>query len=159
MKRIISTMFFASLVVGQTHAVCLPAQTCAQVSSLVDVAFGEYDLVSPLQSIDNICAYVQDDDEINYTLTFEGSGTGNAFQLTNGVSTVDYSLALSDNLQAFQDASTGIAFTPSHANDVIADCSTGGETARVRIRIAPSDIQFKTAGTYTGTVTVTMTPD
>ena len=87
MKRIV----YSSMGLAPTaYAVCLPAQTCAQVSSLVDVDFGEYDLVtSTLQNI-GICAYVQDDDEIDYSIMFEGSGAANAF--TNGVSTVDYAL-------------------------------------------------------------------
>lgn len=158
-KILFSAGLVVSLSVNTALAVCLPAQTCAQVSELEDVPFGTYDFVSTMFQSNDFCPYVQDDDETNYVLTFTGSGAANAFEITNGTSDVAYEVTFSDDGAPFQNITTAVPVTPANANDQSSDCSVGGETGRVAIRIPAANLQFMTSGSYSGTLTFTMTPD
>lgn len=153
----ISLLCFTPL---QVHAACLPAELCAKATDFQDVDFGNYGFGGSDASTNYfVCAYVQNDDESNYDVTADGSGTGGSLIVTNGVTEVSMTIEYEeDSAPGWTTLSAG---TPtSFANpDTVDEACGGGDTGKIRIFLPASQLMDATAGTYTGTVDITMSPD
>lgn len=175
MKKIIAT--FASLLL------CFPAYSVSQgtldptsvgsfnitvtipervqISGLEDFAFGQYPGNGNVEDDDDICVY-SNSPTAGYRVTATGSGTSNAFTLTDGDSnTIPYTpfwndeIGTTDAIQLFPNA---ITQTQTGANNQSYTCVTGGDSANVRVFINSADISGKPNGNYTGTLTLDIQP-
>ena len=94
-----------------------------------------------------------------YRITARGSGSGGAFTLTNGISQLAYSVQYAGRTGGFATLTAGVPRT-GLAGDTRAQC-TGltRESERLRITITAANLTAATAGTYSGSLTLTVAPE
>ena len=98
-----------------------------------------------------------------YKVNAQGSGAANAFSLANGANSLPYSLkwndggagALSDPTVALTPNSLSAAF--QGASTVSPEC-TGGDTARLEVRVTAAQMASAVDGEYAGTLTLIVSP-
>jgi hypothetical protein len=102
-----------------------------------------------------------------YTVQATGSGTAGAFTLANGAKTIDYTVlwnaggvgSLSDSGTSLTAAMVSGPLT--HAATDSSTCSgiTPGPTARLVVGVTKAEMTGASAGSYTGTLTLMITPN
>ena len=95
----------------------------------------------------------------SYNITATGSGTGNAFSLTDGTSTVPYSVTYDDG-SGPAGLATGVALAADNAettdND---DCaSLGANNGSIEVTVTAAAAAGLPAATYTGVLTLLVAP-
>jgi hypothetical protein len=98
-----------------------------------------------------------------YKVNAQGSGSANAFALANGTDTLPYSVKWNDGGAGALAAPT-VALTPNslssvfqHASTVDPGCS-GGNTARLEVRVTAAQMASAVDGEYAGTLTLIVSP-
>ncbi len=138
----------------------------AQISDITDMVLASWNIGDPaVQLYSNLCIYSSTG---NYKVTATGSGTSNAFTISNGTSTIPYSVVWNSG-PAGSLASTGTSLTTNtqsgaFANASMAAANCGGstnDTARVVVNIPQATMQAApgSATAYTGTLTMLVTPN
>jgi hypothetical protein len=144
------------------------AQDRASITGLGDLAFGT--IVSPIdqsktQNV-SICSYfslfgfplvVR-----NYSVTATGTGSGGAFTLSSGARTLAYDVQWTDAINATSGtmlqpgvASSGFG---NNANSLL--CRQGSQdNASLIVTIRATQLAIATAGTYSGTLQIMISPD
>lgn len=133
----------------------------ARITGLTDVTFTNQDPNTAASSAQNVCLWSNTATK-GYTITATGSGTASAFTLANGTLTVPYSVQWS----ASSGQTSGTALTAATASAGLVStatqqtCSSGPTSSASLIAgISTTDLGgMQAATTYTGTLTLVVTP-
>lgn len=135
----------------------VPAAAKVRITGLSDVSFGAIGnlAVDAVQS-QSICVYSNGSSQ-SYSVRADGTGSGGAYTLSNGGSTLAYQVRW--NSQAGQSngtalsAGTSLGSQTTNAQNQI--CSTGpSTTASLIVTLPATSLSSATAGTYSGTLTI-----
>ena len=132
----------------------------ARITGLTDVAFNQ-DPGTAASSAQDVCVWSNTATKA-YTITATGSGAGSAFTLSDGATTVPYSVewaATSGQTSgaALASGTASASLTSAAANQTCSSAPTS--TASLIVRIGTTDLSTMSAGsTYTGTLTLLVTP-
>jgi hypothetical protein len=133
----------------------------ARITGLSNVDFLNQDPSTAASNAQNVCVWSNTATKA-YTITATGSGTANAFTLTNGTATVPYSVqwASSTGQTSGTALSTGTASSSLTSAATQQICSTGPTaSASLIVGMSTADLGTMTAGSsYTGTLTLLVTP-
>jgi len=95
----------------------------------------------------------------SYTITASGSGPANAFTLTDGSSnTLPYTVTYDDGTGA-QTMAAATALTGRINADTSSKTCANGDNGNIAVSVASTDVAAVPAGTYTGTLTLTVSPE
>ena len=133
----------------------------ARITGLSDVAFTSQDPNTAASNAQSVCVWSNTATK-GYTVTATGSGATNAFTLANGALTVPYSV----QWNALTGQTTGTALATGTASAGLVStatqqtCSTGPTTtSSLVVGISTTDLgTMQSATTYTGTLTLVVTP-
>ena len=94
----------------------------------------------------------------SYNITATGNGPANAFTLTDGVNSVNYSVTYDDG-SGPSALLSGVALGALNATNVDDNCVTaGGTNGSIEVTVAAVDATGLPASTYTGTLTLLVAP-
>ncbi|QDM41808.1 hypothetical protein C0V74_12730 [Altererythrobacter sp. TH136] len=138
------------------------AAASSRITGLADVNFGSILSAGHRTSSQSVivCSYKNNPQDLPYSVTATGSGSGGAFQLESGAAFLPFDVQWADSagqtggtlLQAgrpaagFSNGATGFA------------CSTQGGNASLTVTIRSADIAEAPAGTYAGTLQLMIAP-
>jgi hypothetical protein len=133
-----------------------------QISNLTDVSFANQDPSTAASNAQNVCVWSNSSTK-GYNITATGSGTANAFTLSNGAAAVPYSVEWAGS----SGQSSGTALTAASALTGLTStatnptCSTGpASSASLVVKISSASLQgMQAATTYTGTLTLVVAPE
>lgn len=133
----------------------------ARISGLADVDFTNQDPAIPATDAQDVCVWSNTATGA-YTITATGSGASSAFTLSDGTTTVPYSVEWA----ASAGATSGTALTAGAASGTLTStaanhgCTSGpSATASLVIGVTSADLSSMSAGaSYTGTLTLLVTP-
>jgi hypothetical protein len=132
------------------------AQT-ALINGLNDLSSTWNGTSTQIQLEDVHCVAVSNGGE--YQVTITGSGTSNAFTLASGIKTLAYTVEYKDNNLAYRSVTTNVPLTGFDSGDTTPSaCSGTNAQAFVRVTFTEAVLAAATAGTYTGTLTIRVTP-
>lgn len=94
-----------------------------------------------------------------YRVTATGSGAGGAFTLSNGSSTLAYQVEFAGRTGGFFALAAGVARSGFNGNTQAQCTGLTRQNERVRITIRAADLAAAPAGTYAGTLTLTVAPE
>jgi len=127
-----------------------------KISNLVDInlpPFGGTDVTGTSDA----CIYRNGGGD--YLITATGSGAANAFQLTDGTNSVNYSVNYDDGTGSSSLAS-GVALSRTNAAEDDDDCVTfGADNATIDVTVAAADASALPAAVYSGTLTLLVAPN
>jgi len=133
----------------------------ARITGLTDVTFANQDPSAAASSAEDVCVWSNTATK-GYTITATGSGTGSAFTLSNGSSTVPYSVewAATSGQTSGSGLTAGTASSSLTTGAVNQNCSSApAATASLIVKMATADLGTMSAGSnYTGTLTLLVTP-
>lgn len=133
----------------------------ARITGLGDVSFTGHDPATAASNAQNVCVWSNTATKA-YTVTATGSGSASAFTLSNGSTTVPYSVqwAATSGQTTGTALSSGTATTSLTTGALNQTCSSAPTTtASLIVGIGTADLGTMTAGsTYTGTLTLLVTP-
>lgn len=133
----------------------------ARITGLTDVSLLNQDPATAALSAQDVCVWSNTATR-GYTITASGSGTGNAFTLSDGTNTTPYSVQWSASAGQTSGtvlnagtASSTLVSTATHQT-----CASGpSASASLIVGISTADLSTMLAGsTYTGTLTLLITP-
>jgi hypothetical protein len=133
----------------------------ARITGLSDVTFANQDPNTAASNAQNVCVWSNTATK-GYTITATGSGAASAFTLTNGATTVPYSVEW--NASSGQTSGTAMATGTASASltttAVNQTCSSAPlTTSSLVVMMSTTDLGGMTAGgNYTGTLTLVVTP-
>jgi hypothetical protein len=151
-----------------TGTVVINASIAARVriSNLTDLTFADSDFApvigtgNSVQKTENVCAWSNNADR-SYFITASGSGAANAFTLASSTNpVVPYGVSWAQSTGQ----TTGAALTAGTKSSKLISTATssncaGGASATLIVAITGADAEAMLAGaTYTGTLTLLMTP-
>ena len=142
------------LLTGGLAATPAAAQT-ALTNTFNDLA-GTWDGTNQVQLEDQICVAASTG---GYSVTITGSGASSAFTVASGAKTIAYTVEFKDATKAYATVTSNVpmaGFTTGRTNTT--SCSGANAAAFYRVTLSPTNLAAATAGTYTGTVTVRITP-
>ncbi len=143
----------------------LPAPARAQVvqiSNLTDISFGAIGVPSADLSLSQtVCAYATGLPP-RYAIKASGSGVGGAFTLTTGAATLAYEVQW--NAAAGQTSGTGLSagvnLTGQASGGVTPTCTLGlTPSGSLTVILRAADMSSATAGSYSGTLTLLLSPN
>ncbi len=127
-----------------------------KISNLVDINLAPFS-GTDVTGTSDACIYANGGGE--YQITATGSGAANAFQLTDGTNSVNYSVSYDDGTGASSLAS-GVALLRTNAAEDDDDCVTlGDDNATIDVTVAAADASVLPAATYSGTLTLLVAPN
>jgi hypothetical protein len=133
----------------------------ARITGLSDVAFTNQDPSTAASDAQNVCVWSNTATKA-YTLTASGSGTASAFTLSNGATTVPYSVewASSSGQTSGTAMTTGTASASLTSTATNQNCASGpAASASLVVKMSTTDLGTMSAGSsYTGTLTLLVTP-
>ncbi len=131
--------------------------TLARISNLNDLTFGTWSGTGDLVVADDVCVWVSGG---GYAVTAQGSGTANAFELTNGTTSINYSVKWDDVAGSTVGTPlvTGTALPAQISSATSTDCTGGPLTATVEVKIAAADLGAAASGAYNGVLTLVIAP-
>jgi hypothetical protein len=134
----------------------------ARITGLADVAFTNQDPGTAASNAQNVCVWSNTATK-GYTITATGDGGGgNAFTLSNGSTTVPYTIEwnASSGQPSGTALSTGTASAALTTTATHQTCSSGvSSTSSLVVRIGTAELGTMSAGTsYTGVLTLVVTP-
>ncbi|MBO0749787.1 MAG: hypothetical protein J2O44_05080 [Porphyrobacter sp.] len=133
----------------------------ARITGLTDVTFANQDPNTAASSAQDVCVWSNTATK-GYTIKATGSGASSAFTLSNGTTTVPYSVEWA----ATSGQTSGTALTAGTASSSLTSgavdqtCSSAPTaSATLLVKIGTTDLGGMTAGgSYTGTLTLLVTP-
>ena len=131
-----------------------------QISGLSDIAFGTVDPSTAASSAENLCVWSNTSGK-GYTVTALGSGTSNAFTLTDGTNNLAYSVewAGTTGQTSGTALASGTALGGLTTTAVNPTCSTGAaSTASLIVKMSQANLQAAVASSYNGTLTLVVAP-
>ena len=138
------------------------AADSTRISGLADINFGS--IVNAVDQTSSqsviVCSYKNNPQNLPYSVTATGSGTGSAFQVSSGAAVLPFDVQWADT--AGQAGGTLLQpGTPAggFANGATGfSCPTQGANASLTVTIRSADIAAAPAGTYTGTLQLLIAP-
>lgn len=128
-----------------------------RISALNDILLGTF---AGADSTGSSVACIYRNSATTYQITASGDGVANAFTLTDGTSTVDYSVTYADASATPVSMASGIALSAQDGADDDVDCAnTGGDNAEIGVNVAAADAASLPAGNYAGTLTLVVAPN
>ena len=149
----------ATAISTHADAACLPAELCARISNLVDKPLGTFFGTGDKTDFNSLCPYVQNDDESNYVITVTGDGGANEFITSNGTTDLPITVEYEETAQPYATLVEATPTTFANPETVDETCGGAGGAGKVQVTIAEADMQAATAGTYTGTIQIVISPD
>ena len=142
-----------------------PARANARISGLVDVSYGTIANFSDQTISQNVCVYSVTGNSSNrrpYSVLATGNGSAGAFTLQSGARTLPYEVRWND--AADQTSGTqltnGVNASGFLTGNVNLSCSNGANNnASLVVTITGTSLATATAGTYTGVLTIVITPN
>jgi hypothetical protein len=142
-------------------AITASVPTRARITGLSDVSFTNQDPATAASSAQNVCVWSNTATKA-YTITATGSGAANAFTLSNGTTTVPYSVewAASSDQTSGTALGTGTASSSQTSTATHQTCTSGpASSASLIVGITTANLGTMSAGSsYTGTLTLLVTP-
>jgi hypothetical protein len=128
-----------------------------KISGLNDITFPIFDQINPLIASDSFCIYRNGAGL--YSVQATGSGAGLAFTLANGPSTLAYTPTWNDGNTTTALVANTTLTNRANAFTTNMDCNSGANNnATVELTISVADINAAPQATYTGTLTILVTP-
>lgn len=133
------------------------AGALVQITNVNDFSFGTWSGTGDLVITDGICIY-EDVGNRRYVVRPTGSGSGSAFTLSGGSSTLAYSVAwVGSGGGGFTTLTSGSNTNFTQSSRTV-NCG-GGTNATLQITISAANLLAAEAATYTGTLTLTIQPN
>jgi hypothetical protein len=142
-----------------------PAHANARITGLTDVNFGTINVFADTPIAQNVCVYSVLGGTTTrrpYSVRATGSGTGGAFTLASGARTLPYEVRWDDtrNQTTGTQLTAGVDSSGYVTGNVSQTCTAGAnENASLIITITGTSLASATAGTYTGVLTILITPN
>lgn len=127
-----------------------------RISNLGDILLGTF---AGVDAVGSSAACIYRNSATTYQITGSGNGAANAFTLTDGTNTVDYSVTFADALTAPASLASGVALTGQDGADNDAACANTGNNATIEVTVAAADAAALPAGAYAGTLTLVVAPN
>ena len=154
--KFIMVLFLLCLTAQQAHAL-----TLVQVQGLSDMNLPSWGLGDPAVTAGiNFCIY--NTLNPNYSVNVSSAG---GFKLSNGGKFIPYSLSWDDGGAGNLGNTSGIALSNNvtlagqHNANFVSPICLGGPNARLNLKITQADMTAALAGTYTGTITIVISPN
>lgn len=131
-----------------------------QISGLSDIAFGTVDPAVAAASAEDVCVWSNTSGR-GYTVTATGSGSSNAFALSDGTNSLAYAVewAGTSGQSAGTALVSGTALGGLSSTATNPTCSSGPTaTASLIVKMTAADLQAAVASSYTGTLTLVVAP-
>jgi hypothetical protein len=132
-----------------------------RITGLSDVSFANQDPSVAASNAQNVCVWSNTATR-GYTITASGSGASSAFTLSNGASTVPYSVEwAASSGQASGSALTAATASASLTSGAVNQtCSSAPlASASLIVKMVPTDLETMSAGSsYTGSLTLLVSP-
>ncbi len=131
-----------------------------QISGLSDIAFGTVDPAIAAASAEDVCVWSNTSGR-GYTVTATGSGSSNAFALSDGTNSLTYAVewAGTSGQSAGTALVSGTALGGLSSTATNPTCSSGPTaTASLIVKMTAADLQAAVASSYTGTLTLVVAP-
>lgn len=158
--KLFTTTALMLTIIGQVNAACLPAELCGKISGLTDVPLGTWGGTGDLTSNYELCVFVQNDNDSVYRIRGTGTGAGNAYIVSSGANDISVSIGWNQDGEAsYFDLFANSLLSISNPNTADENCTVGGDSAQVKITIDEANMEYATAGTYTGTINIYTSPD
>lgn len=135
-------------------------QDLVQISALNDIVFGTYGGTGPLTAAETFCVYRNNTGAYQVTLTGNSDGlggTGTDFFVTSGTDTIAYTVTYDDGSGAAA-ITTGTPLTGQLGDATATDCG-GVDNTTINVSMAEADLQSAAAGTYSGLLTLLVSPE
>ncbi len=127
-----------------------------RISNLQDIS-GTFDGTNDIVGSSAACVYRNGTG--NYNLSATGSGTGGAFELTDGTNTVPFSVSFNDGNGA-QALTTGVQLTGLSGADIMSpSCANTGDNGTIEVTITAADLSAVPGATYSGALTLLVAPE
>ena len=129
--------------------------------TLQSVAFGSVAITADLVSRQNSCSFTGVNPVI-YSITASGNGPGSSFAMTNGTSILPYEVqwAQSANASTGTNLVAGQALTGQQTQAILSGltCALGITNATLIVTVRSGALQQATTGSYTGSLTILLSP-
>lgn len=136
----------------------IPGQV--RLSGLVDFDFGIYTLnTGALEDNQDLCVWTNTNAG-NYQVTASGDGAGSAFTMTNGSNEIPFEVWWNDvtGTASNEQLTPAVAKVQTGANTQTDDCSVGGDSANLQVKISASNLISQPNGSYSGNVALLIEP-
>lgn len=162
------TSFTALAAVAALVALTVPTQAHAgaRITGLADVNYGTINTFTDQTNAQNVCVYSVSGGVGSarrpYSVRATGNGTGGAFTLASGIRTLPYQVRWDDarNQTTGTLLTSGVDVAGFVTGTVSQTCTNGAnENASLIITITGTSLTTATAGTYTGVLTILITPN
>jgi hypothetical protein len=158
----------AAAIVAALAVLAAPTGARAQqsrVSGLSDVNYGTINSFVDQTNSQNVCVYSGFQIFIwtfprPYSVTATGSGAGGAFTLASGPRTLPYEVRWADaaNQTTGTQLTAGVT-TAGFDNSQTSQTCAGGENASLIVTVTGTSLQTASAGSYSGVLSITITPN
>lgn len=156
----------AALIMGVIVAVAWPSPALAatgkaRVAGLSDVSFGLIAGTADQAASQSVCVF-SSTTTAGYSVTATGSGTGGSFALTGGPALLPYDVLWSGNANQSSGAALVAGVTTSGFTSLATQqtCNSGpSATASLTVIIRASTLSAASAGSYSGTLQITIAPE
>lgn len=147
----------------QTAARVVPPQVAATpgakiiVAGLDDIVLGTWPGSGDLQGLSQHCVGTNSNPRV-FGIVVTGSGAGGSFVLSNGVSALPFTVQYDDGSGATT-VTPGVTLA-NRAAQAFGECKNiNAENMQISVRILSSDLSTATPGSYSGGLTLTVTPE
>lgn len=134
----------------------------ARIGGLEDVSFGTIPAMADQTNSQNVvlCSYRNNPQRLDYSVSATGSGSGGAFELSSGAATLSYDVQWADSPGqtggTMLQAGTAASGFGNAANGFT--CPSQPDTASLTVTIRAADLATAQAGTYSGSLQITIVP-
>ena len=118
-----------------------------------DMDLGTWSGSGDMSDDDDVCVWSSTN---GYNVTATGDGAAGAFTLSDGSNTLAYTVAWDDIDTQDQSLTSGVALTGQSTDATSVVCAVGGDTANVGVTITEAAVAAAPAGSYSGTLSVTV---
>lgn len=132
----------------------------ALINNLTDMAFTSLNPVAALSNKENVCVFANSILGGTYSITATGNGTGGAFTVSNGVSTVPYTVNWANTSGASSGTAltSGVALNGQTTGLITSICLLGITDATLFVSFSLAALQSARSGSFTGVLTLLITP-
>ncbi len=132
----------------------------ALINNLSDMTFTSLNPVAALSSKENVCVFSNSLLGGTYSITATGSGAANAFTVSNGTFTVAYTVNWANTANASSGTllTAGVPLGGLTTGLLSSLCTLGITNSTLFVSFSSTNLQNARAGSYTGTLTLLITP-
>lgn len=149
---------------NQSYSASVSIDPLIQITHIDDISFGVYDGVSPvITQNESFCVYTNSvSAEYSITASSTPGATPADYRISSGADYLDYRLRFSNTLDAsggieLDNGSTLPNVDANQASPLSQNCN-GGDNAAVFVTIDGTDLQAAPPGSYSGTLTLMVSP-